>query len=295
MPFRDDREALIARVDALEQQLAETREEAEEERARLNEEKERLVKQRDRAVREAEAAKRGDTLPPEVSSSVAEPTEGHVGAAETTKTSFLSEVGDWLFLPFGLIWMWWDDTSTLVRVLVVLAVLAIIGGVLYTSILAAGLDRQATVTWAATVSSARGVELQPGDECVVEASLRGNGEEDFTVDSLVITCGSEQLYRWSDPVHELPGDDDPSPIRGCSELGQRAVAEGTTYTIRCSDTGGRTGGRPELGLDTPTGTALVWRDTPPMLRVELDVAHSSHSVSGRPLLGVEHGQPAWYD
>ena len=172
-----------------------------------------------------------------------------------------------------------------------LSVLGFIGWQLYEDLT---MDRAATARWRGEVTAAEGADApRVGAPCEVKAWMRGDGESRFRVDRLEIECGARQIYSWEEPVVELSGEDAARPTQRCKRLAQHEVdATSRRYVLQCRDVGGRAGGRPEMGLDTNAERLRVWRDVPPIFRVEARLDRESELSRVRPLLS-RSGEGHW--
>lgn len=121
------------------------------------------------------------------------------------------------------------------------------------------------VTWGAKVTSATGVALEPGAECrmVIDDKWQMTIAS-ASNDLLRVECGDQVLYDWKGAVDGLS-------VRDC--LFFEAPFEGArdqwVYGLRCHDKGTRKGGRPQLTADSTAGKAVIWSDAEPKMRVEL--------------------------
>lgn len=142
--------------------------------------------------------------------------------------------------------------------------------------------RRVTAVWPATVKRAKGVVAV---DCEVTATLESRGS-DIRVPALEVTCGGKPVYRSTDPLNGMS-----SFSSGVEE--SAGPEPGTaTYALVYEDKGPRTGSRAEVSIDTTAEAAAVWRDSVPAYRVELKLPRNSKPVRGEPLLSATAGSPA---
>lgn len=142
-------------------------------------------------------------------------------------------------------------------------------------------DRSAHAEWTATVTTSQGAAPPPGTRCKVLAELSGDGAE-AGVSEVEVACGTRILYRSSDKLNGMAnmGSD-------VSEAaGERA---GTLkHQLSFQDQGARTGARTQISLDTALRTGVVWSENVPTFRAELRVDPWSAERDGQPLVDPEN-------
>lgn len=164
------------------------------------------------------------------------------------------------------------------------------------------------VRWSATVASVSGEleGLEVGAECEIEGEARTLRFASVRPDDLVlaIRCGDRVLYDASEEATGMQSRE--------LELYEQEASEGFHHWLRGSDRGVREG-RPEMTIDTPAGAArvfrsdgsldvrlhvtprsglragrrLAWRSAPPPLQEALERAAIVERVEGQ--LGVSPG------
>ncbi|HSO00477.1 MAG TPA: hypothetical protein VLS89_19430 [Candidatus Nanopelagicales bacterium] len=123
--------------------------------------------------------------------------------------------------------------------------------------------------WEGSVVSASGVNLRAGSPCVAEARLASTqGEEAIEVEGLTVRCGGVDLYRSSDELNGV------SMLRS----GAAMAADGKGYALIYDDTGDRTGDRSQVSLGSAAGEARVWRATVPSFDVRIKLSRTSMST-----------------
>lgn len=142
----------------------------------------------------------------------------------------------------------------------------------------------ALATWNAVVASASGISIQRGARCTVMADLAARGRE-VDVRRVDIGCSGHAIYRWSDPGAVDLGVD----LRACVATEERDEADGWRYRLTCRDEGPRrAGGRPRMTIDSPARRATIWSEgspTIPETRIDLDLDDASAPWHGEPLVG----------
>ena len=122
---------------------------------------------------------------------------------------------------------------------------------------------QTLQVWQSRVRRVQGAApVARGKPCAVVARLWRDGTDVRDV-TVDIQCGQAHLYDWDEALGSG------MEMRGC----RTHVPEGTgagIVDLECSDQGARTG-RPQLALDTAHRTVSVWKDGVPTFRVELQL------------------------
>lgn len=123
-----------------------------------------------------------------------------------------------------------------------------------------------------------GAGLRPGTSCTVHARITpGTSGLEAAVD--VICPRDRSVYAWADEVRGGIS------MRECRAWEYDDEDGGFRYELDCRDEGARTGGRPELRLDTAGARLDVWReDGADPFRLSFEVAGPATSWRGRPLL-----------
>ena len=130
-----------------------------------------------------------------------------------------------------------------------------------------------TRVWGARVLA--GGSLPAGTGCEVSATFGHEAERAVDV-NLVAACGGEVLYR-STP-ERAPGREQRSRVT--EEPGSRDGA--FRYALIHEEHGARTGPRTQIALASYERRGMVWRETMPPFRVELDLDELSDERAGEP-------------
>jgi hypothetical protein len=142
---------------------------------------------------------------------------------------------------------------------------------------AAPLDRHASARWTGVVKTARGRVLAAGAPCTVSGDFTSDGTSRVTAD-VNVECGGSALYRWADALGSG------MEMRQCDVWEGPGDAPGTYhYRLGCQDQGVRSGGRPQMTVDTLSRSVVVFQDAPPAWRVEIEVPQFSDPRPGPPL------------
>lgn len=141
-------------------------------------------------------------------------------------------------------------------------------------------SRSAHAEWNATVKSIQGSGPPAGASCKILAELSGNGSG-AGVSDLEVVCGTRFLYRSTDPFSGVSNNG--------NNVGESAgKAAGTQrYTLMLQDQGTRSG-RAQISLDTAQRSGVIWSDNVPTFRVELAMEAESLPVTGEPLIDPEN-------
>jgi hypothetical protein len=137
----------------------------------------------------------------------------------------------------------------------------------------APMQRLFSARWTGSIAGASGAALKQGAACAVEATVMSTGT-DLSVHALEVRCGDSTLYRSKDELN------------GISMTSSEVTAvtapssDGTAYTLRYDDTGDRTGARSQISLSTTDGEARIWRATVPVFDVRLKLDRLSSSAAG---------------
>jgi hypothetical protein len=143
--------------------------------------------------------------------------------------------------------------------------------------------RATTVQWEARVRKSDGLAFPVGTACTVRATLRTDGAKGRSPD-VEIACGGKSLYRSTD---QLEGQSSMSYAEG-----EVPGPEAGSYraTLQYQDQGPRTGARTQASLSTTDRVAIVWKDTAPSYRVELEVDELSSAWKGPALIEEDEAQ-----
>jgi hypothetical protein len=125
-----------------------------------------------------------------------------------------------------------------------------------------------TARWTATVLDAQDVALSAGDRCEISATLHGAGQRAQAPD-VVVRCSATSLYASSARMEGTPAisfnvEEAAGPFAG-------------KYALAYRDDGPRSGARSQVSIDTASGRAAVWSDSPVSFRVDLAVERVSDS------------------
>ncbi|EYF05178.1 hypothetical protein [Chondromyces apiculatus] len=132
-----------------------------------------------------------------------------------------------------------------------------------------------TATWKGALVSQSGLGVRPGAACAVEATLvRNHGETEHSVDTLGVQCGGVSVYRSTDELNGIS--------MNRSGVREESGASGKAYLVVYDDTGDRTGARAQISLSSAAGEAHVWRATVPNLDVRIRLDHLSSKVATAP-------------
>lgn len=141
--------------------------------------------------------------------------------------------------------------------------------------------RTANAEWTATITRSQGAAPPVGTSCKVSASLAGDGSQ-AGVGELEVSCGTKFLYRSTDEfsgMSSTASDVTEGPGEGAGTL---------VHTIMFQDQGTRSGARSQISLDSGQQTAAVWSDNVPTFRVELRLSRWSQERTGEPLIDAEN-------
>ncbi len=255
MPLRDDREALRARLDANVRELEEAQEELED------------AKRREGASSaEAETLKkRVAALEKELQKSGRAPTNPRAPAANKSR-SLLVGILAAVVLAGGAVFVFSmpdDDKPTA----------AAVAEQPQTPLVpAAPAPIARTFVFSARVELAQRLGLSVGQECRVEAESSIVGR-DVEPREVRVRCGEQMLYRSSDAsgagVTMLDGS--ATLVPGPSASSARAL-------LRWSDTGARSGGRPNLVIESWEERAIISDPSDPSSLIALAIAPFSEPV-----------------
>lgn len=140
--------------------------------------------------------------------------------------------------------------------------------------------RRAVAEWKARVVRSTGVPLAIGTPCTVRATLTSDGTTGEQP-AVSIGCAGKVLY---DSTHALSG------MANLSYTLEEVPgeADGTfRYALSYEDQGPRTGERAQASVSTFERTASAWKDTAPAHRVELALDELSGATAGAALF-TEH-------
>lgn len=145
--------------------------------------------------------------------------------------------------------------------------------------------RQAAVEWSARVVKSTGLPFAVGTPCTVRAALASDGSSGAQP-GVSIACAGKVLY---DSAHALSGMANLS--YGVEEL--PGESEGAfRYALSYEDQGPRTGERGQASVSTFERTASAWKDTAPAYRVELALDELSSASVGAALFVENEGARA---
>lgn len=140
-------------------------------------------------------------------------------------------------------------------------------------------SRSAHAEWTATVAQSQGGP-PVGTACKILAELAGDGSGAH-VGELEVTCGTKFLYRSTDSFNGMSNN-------GSDATEEPGTAAGTLrHAITYQDQGTRSG-RSQISLDTAQRTGVVWSDNVPTFRVELRIVPWSADRTGDPLIDPEN-------
>lgn len=137
-------------------------------------------------------------------------------------------------------------------------------------------DRE-TIVWPARVRSAEGAApVAAGQTCSVRARVL---RQDGRVSDVTVdvACGQTPVYTWGDP------SGGGTQVRSC-RTGAPDRRGGARVELACEDRGTRTG-RPQMSLDTARRALSIWREAEPAFRLEL-------ALVGAATVEPEPGAPA---
>ncbi|MCC6554003.1 MAG: hypothetical protein IT372_13415 [Polyangiaceae bacterium] len=137
---------------------------------------------------------------------------------------------------------------------------------------------QREARWAATVKAAQGFPVGAGSACEVKATLSGGGQEIDVVD-VEARCGDRVLYRSTDELHGMSMLSSSATERASDKRGA------LRYTLAYNDTGERAGMKAQISLRTESREARVWRTNVPSFQVDLKIDELSAPVVGPALAG----------
>jgi hypothetical protein len=135
------------------------------------------------------------------------------------------------------------------------------------------LHRLFPARWTGSVASAAGAALKQADACTVEATVMSAGEE-LSVNAVEVRCGDQTLYRSSDELNGI------SMTSSAVTAETTPSSDGTAYTLRYDDMGDRTGARSQISLSTADRQARIWRTTVPAFDVRLKLDRLSSTAAG---------------
>jgi hypothetical protein len=137
--------------------------------------------------------------------------------------------------------------------------------------------REVTATWSARVGRAEGLPFDHHAPCTLRAKLKSDGREHAMPD-VEVACSGKALYRSSDQLEGV------SSMRHNVEEAPGPEAGSYRAALSFEDQGTRTGERAQASIHTSAGVVVVWKDTAPAYRVELEVDELSAPWEGRALL-----------
>ncbi len=265
MDYRDDRDALKARMESLEGELATARAEAERMRATENA---LAAAQRENEKLRAEVRRLTPTAKPPISSS---------------KTAFLVGGGIAVLTVGAAVFVTFASSGPEPAPVTFIEVPATAKPVAEGPTPAAPPEESAratTVEWPARVKKAEGLSYPVGSACTVRATLRTDGRQ-ASMPDVEIACAGKWLYRSTDQLAGMSNSTfEVEEVPGAEEGSHRAV-------LSYQDTGSRTGERTQASISTFDHVAVAWTETAPTYRVELEVDEMSSAWKG-PALFTEH-------
>jgi len=144
--------------------------------------------------------------------------------------------------------------------------------------------RSTTVEWHARVVRSQGLPYPADAACTVRATLRSDGAGMQSTPEVEIACSGKSLYRSTDAlagvsntsyrIEEAPGPE------------ERSYRVAMTF----DDQGTRTGERTQASVNSFDGVAIAWKDTAPSYRVELFLDELSTVWHGPALFVRDEGQ-----
>lgn len=140
--------------------------------------------------------------------------------------------------------------------------------------------RTAQVEWKATIARSQGGAPPPGTPCKIVADLSGDGSR-ASVRDLEVSCGGKFLYRASDRFSGMSNSS-----RDVEELAGKTTGT-LQYTLSYQDQGARSG-RSQITIDTNQRSGTVWSDNAPTFRVDLRMEPPSLPTTGEPLVDPEN-------
>lgn len=140
--------------------------------------------------------------------------------------------------------------------------------------------RTASVEWKATVARSQGGGPPPGTACTIVAELSGDGRG-ADAREVEVSCGTKFLYRSTDPFDGMSSN-------GSDVTEAAGKSAGTLqYTLVYQDQGARSG-RSQISIDTNQRSGTVWSDNAPTFRVDLRMEPLSLARDGEPLIDPEN-------
>lgn len=140
--------------------------------------------------------------------------------------------------------------------------------------------RTAQVEWKATIARSQGGGPPPGTPCKIVADVSGDGSS-AGVGNLEVSCGTRFLYRASDTFNGMSNNGS-----HVEEVAGKA-AGALQYTLNYEDQGARSG-RSQITIDTNQRSGTVWSDNAPTFRVDLRMEPMSLARTGEPLIDPEN-------
>lgn len=140
--------------------------------------------------------------------------------------------------------------------------------------------RTAEVEWKATIARSQGGAPPPGTACKIVGSLSGDGAE-ARVQGLQVSCGATFLYRSTDRFNGMSNSS-----RDVAEIAGKTPGT-LQYALSYGDQGPRSG-RSQIAIDTSQHQGSVWSDNVPTFRVELRLEPLSVPRTGEPLIDPEN-------
>lgn len=137
--------------------------------------------------------------------------------------------------------------------------------------------RQVNATWTGKITKVTGLAAAPGAPCIVDATLENAGAKQ-RVAHLSVKCADKVVFDSSDKLEGMSMNSAGMAEAPGKEAGTFAYAVGYT------DQGTRNGPRTQITLDTTHGQGIVWSDAIPVFRVEFSVPELSAPVKGEALL-----------
>jgi hypothetical protein len=140
--------------------------------------------------------------------------------------------------------------------------------------------RRQYAEWSATIAAAQGSAPPPGTACKILAELTGDGAQ-IGVGEVEVSCGAKFLYRSTDTFSGMSNN-------GSDATEEPGKSAGTLrHTLVVTDQGTRTG-RSQISLDTAQRTGTIWSDNVPLFRATLRMEPWSLERTGDPLVDAEN-------
>jgi hypothetical protein len=132
-------------------------------------------------------------------------------------------------------------------------------------------ERSVTTRWSAKVKKSTGISVGVGSSCRIDGDFSAHGGV-VTASDVEVWCGDKLVYEKGNYANR-------TPMLSVDEFQADETTEG--YHLDLEDTTHDSyDKRTEASIDTGARVAVLWRDTAPAFRLELDVNPTSSTAEG---------------